>query len=98
MLILSVTISLLSMALIATAEVSLRAEANADDLERAERGARSGVEWAAAVVKKSGSLVFQATTTLDSGVVVTGEVRLLGSPRLLGKGVSNGVTVMVGAD
>ncbi len=97
-LILSVTISLLSMALIATAEVSLRAEANGDDLERAEHGARSGVEWAAAVVKKAGVLAFQATTTLDSGVVVTCQARLLGSPRLLGKGVSNGVTVTVGAD
>jgi hypothetical protein len=98
-LILSVTISLLSMALISTAEMSLRADSNADDLERAETGARSGVEWAAAVLKRSGPLAtFSGTTTLDTGVVVNAQLRLLGSPRLVGRGSCNGVEVTVGGD
>lgn len=97
-LILSVTISLLAMALISTAEVTLRAQANAEDLDRAERGARSGVEWAAAAVKNLGALPQSYAARLESGVGVTAKVRLAGSPRLLGTGISNGVSITFGAD
>lgn len=97
-LILSVTISLLSMALVSTAEVSLRADSNAGDLERAERGARSGIEWGAAVAKQYGIIPFTNKVVLDSGVEVARQTRSVSAPRLLGTGVSNGVKITVGAD
>lgn len=98
-LIVSVTVSLLAMALVSTAEVALRADANADELDRAERGARSGVEWAAARAKQSGPLTtFAGSTTLATGVLVRAQVNLLGSPRLIGRGTCQGVVVEVTAD
>jgi len=97
-LILSVTISLLSMALVSTAEVALRADSNASDLERAERGARSGVEWGAAAAKEYGIIAFTRTVVLDSGVEVVRQTRATNGPRLLGTGSSNGVKITVGAD
>ncbi|MBL8728010.1 MAG: hypothetical protein JNM25_06240 [Planctomycetes bacterium] len=97
-LILSVTISLLSMALISTAEVSLRAEANADELDRAERGARSGIEWGAAAAKAYGIVPFGNSVVLDTGVEVRRQTRAASGPRLVGTGVSNGASVTVGAN
>lgn len=97
-LILAVTCSLLAVALVSSAEVALRADANADDLERAERAARSGVEWAAARVKAGGLLATSGYVQLDTGVEVMMEVRALSLPELLGTGRSRGAEVKVGAD
>lgn len=97
-LILSVTLSLLSMALLSTAEVSLRSDTNADHIERAERGARSGVEWGAAAAKAYGIIPFSNSVVLDTGVQVQRQTRAVSNPRFVGAGVSNGVTIRVGAD
>lgn len=97
-LILAVTFSVLSMALLSTAEISLRIQGNGQDLERAERGAQSGVEWAAAVVKIGGLLPASRTTVLDTGVRVKAEVRTLVTPNLIGSADGYGVMATVGAD
>lgn len=96
-LILGVTCTMLSLALVSTAEIGLRAETNADDLDRAERGAQSGVEWGAATVKAWGKLARSGTVVLDTGVEVGYSLRLLQSPELLGVGSLNGATVRLGA-
>lgn len=95
---LSITCTVLAMALVATAEMTLRAEDNADDQERAERGAQSGVEWAAAVVKTRGLLPFARSVTLDTGVQVTGEVLSVLSNGVRGSGKSSGGTVTLAAE
>ena len=97
-LMLSVTCSLLAMALVSTAEVTLRASINADDLDRAERAACSGVEWGAATVKAGGFLGASRSVRLGKGVEVAMQVRVLQTPEVLGTGRSNGAEVTVGAD
>lgn len=97
-LILGVTCTLLSMALVSTAEIGLRAETNADDLDRAERGAQSGVEWGAATIKTWGRLARSGRVVLDTGVEVGHAVRLLRSPEILGAGAANGAEATLGAD
>ncbi len=97
-LILAVTFSALSLALLSTAEMSLRVQNNGRDAERAERAAQSGVEWAAAVVKSTGAIVDGSrSTTLEPGVVVSASVRST-APQLFGTGVAYGVATGYAAD
>lgn len=97
-LMLSVTCSLLAMALVSTAEVTLRASINADDLDRAERAACSGVEWGAATVEAGGFLGASRSVRFGNGVEVAMQVRVLQTPEVLGTGRSSGAEVVVGAD
>ncbi len=97
-LILAVTFSALSVALLSTAEMSLRVQGNGQDLERAERAARSGVEWAAAIVKSGGIADVSRRAELTPGVVVAAQVRSAQTPNLLGGGSAYGAVVRVGAD
>ncbi len=97
-LILAVTFSALSVALLSTAEMSLRVQGNGQDLERADRAARSGVEWAAAIVKSGGIVDVSRRAELTPGVVVAAQVRSAQTPNLLGGGSAYGAVVRVGAD
>ena len=97
-LVLTVTFAVLSMALLATAEMSLRVQSNGRDLERAERAAQSGVEWAAAVVKANGLVDAARATVLTPGVTVATQIRSATAPQLLGGGSAYGVEARYGAE
>jgi len=97
-LVLTVTFAMLSLALLSTAEMSLRVQSNGRDIERAERAAQSGVEWAAAVVKANGFVDGVRATTLTPGVVVSSSIRSSTAPHLLGGGAAYGVVAYYGAD
>lgn len=98
-LILAVTFSALSLALLSTAEMSLRVQSNGRDTERAERAAQSGVEWAAAAVKSAAAIVDGTRSTiLEPGVVVGATVRSATAPQLLGSGNAYGVAAGYAAD
>lgn len=97
-LMLAATFALLALALLATADSARLGRDNAAAIERAERAATDGIEWAAARVVDRG--VVDATTTLTLGpdVSVVVDLDSTSPPRVTAVGRANGTTVTLTAE
>jgi hypothetical protein len=97
-LLLSATVSMLAMSLLATTEISVRSMAAGRGLERAELAARSGVEWAAAKIAASGEVA--GTVVVPVGRGTSAEVTLApgADPNVTSRGRADGVRVTVTAN
>ncbi len=97
-LLLSTTMSLLAISLLQTSEISIRARATAFDLERAERAAASGVEWATAWIEAQGSGAHVQNVRLGEGYGARVEIVAGASPNVISEGRVGGVAVVLEAD
>lgn len=97
-LVIAITFGLLSFTLMATHDGARRAIDAGDDVERAERAAASGIEWAAARVVAKG--VADATTALDlgDGARVVVDLDATSPPHAVAQGSYRGAAVTIAAD
>ena len=97
-LLMTVTFTLLALSLLETTDMAVRVLGNGGQLERAERAAASGIEWAAADVLQAGLTPANVTLNLDTGVQVAVRVLPTSSPQIVAIGRCNGVEVTLAAD
>lgn len=97
-LILTTLFAALSLSLLATTDTSVRARKNGLLLDRAERAAQSGVEWAAARIAASGEAAGITTVPLEPGLEARVQIVPGGSPNVISEGRCGGVAVAVRAN
>ncbi|MEM7202811.1 MAG: hypothetical protein AAF628_21305 [Planctomycetota bacterium] len=94
---LSTTFVALSLSLLATAESAVRALSSGRDLDRAERAAQSGVEWAAAQIGVTGIVDTTMLVPLETDVEALVQITAGAQPNVLAEGRARGATVTLGA-
>lgn len=93
----TVGLGLLGLALAASTETAVRSLGNARALDRAERAAASGVEWAAAAALANGFVDADRAFTSDGAYVVVA-LRTAATPQVTSRAVCDGAAVTLRAD
>lgn len=96
-LLLTVVFAALSVSLLSTAEMQIRVQSNARDLERADRAAQSAVEWGAALVKANGLADTTRTATFANGTRIATTVSTSATPNVVGGAIALGVAARYAA-
>jgi hypothetical protein len=97
-LVLTVSLSLLAITVLAGRDLAVAVGDQAVVRERAHRAAASGVEWAAAKAMADGLAAVTTSFTLASGEQISVQIRPLASPQVLSVGTCDGAVVQLGAD